>query len=54
MAVPGTTLPETVLRRLRPSDAPAVHAAFASADDMARQGEPPRRSWNVHSSVTGF
>ncbi|MCT1998023.1 GNAT family N-acetyltransferase [Brachybacterium muris] len=39
MAVPGTTLPETVLRRLRPSDAPAVHAAFASADDMARQGD---------------
>lgn len=39
MAVPGTTLPETVLRRLRQSDAPAVHAAFASADDMARQGE---------------
>ena len=39
MAVPGTTLPETVLRRLRQSDAPAVHAAFASADDMARQGD---------------
>lgn len=31
--------PSTVLRRLRPSDAPAVHAAFASADDMARQGD---------------
>lgn len=28
-----------VLRRLRASDAPAVHAAFASADDMARQGD---------------
>ncbi len=28
-----------VLRRLRASDSEAVHAAFASADDMARQGD---------------
>lgn len=31
--------PSPMLRRLRVSDAPAVHAAFGSADDMARQGD---------------
>lgn len=28
-----------VLRRLRPDDAPEVHHAFTSNEDMARQGE---------------
>lgn len=33
------SIPSVALRPVRPGDAPAVLAAFASADDMARQGD---------------
>lgn len=36
---PDSSTPPFALRPVRPGDAPAVLAAFASVDDMARQGD---------------